>query len=378
VSEPRLRVAMTIEQCWHSVPGGTAVAALELGRKLLGSADVDLVGVAALHRGPPPPPWRPAFPVRSLPLPRLALYEAWHLFRRPRVEHATGPVDVIHATGLAMPPRSTPIVLTIHDLAFRRYPEHFSRPGLRFFNQSLALARREADLVLCSSLATLADCRADGFDTERLRHVPLGIESEPADAVAIERVRRTHSLDRPYVLWVGTMEPRKNLTGLLDAYGRLDPTLDVDLVLAGPRGWKEDVSRRIRALPDRARERVRVLGFVSHADLGPLYAGAAAFCFPSLLEGFGFPVLEAMAQGTAVVTSQETATAELAGDAGLLVDPRDAAAIAGALERVLTDTPLAERLRLAGPARAAEYTWARSAQLVKEAYREVASNAYLR
>jgi glycosyltransferase involved in cell wall biosynthesis len=281
-------------------------------------------------------------------------------------------VDVIHATGLAVPPHSAPIVFTVHDLTFLHFPEHFSRPGRRFFRQSIELARRDADLVLCSSLATLADCDAAGFETSRLRHVPLGIESEPADAAGIERVRRTHSLDRRYVLWVGTIEPRKNLTGLLDAYGRLDAGLDVDLVLVGPRGWKEDVSRHVGALPERARERVRVLGFVPHADLGPLYAGASAFCYPSLLEGFGFPVGEAMAQGTPVVTSQGTATAELAADAGLLVDPRDPAAIAEALERVLTDVDLAERLRRTGPVRATEYTWARTAQLVKEAYREVA------
>jgi glycosyltransferase involved in cell wall biosynthesis len=368
VSERRLRVAMTIEQCWHRVPGGTAVAALELGRVLSGDPDLDVVGVAAIHRQPPPPAWRPTFRVRSLPLPRLALYEAWHLLRRPRVERATGPVDVIHATGLAMPPRTAPIVLTVHDLAFRRYPEHFSRPGLRFFNQSLGLAQREANVVLCSSLATLADCREAGFEASRLRHVPLGVESERAGVDAVERVRHIYSLRRPYVLWVGTMEPRKNLARLLDAYGRLEA--DADLVLVGPHGWKEELSRRLHALPERARGRVHVLGFVPSSDLAPLYAGASVFCFPSLLEGFGFPVLEAMAQGTPVVTSEGTSTAELAADAGLLVDPLDPSTIAAALERVLSERALAEHLRRTGLARAAEYTWERTARLVKDAYQE--------
>jgi glycosyltransferase involved in cell wall biosynthesis len=370
VSERRLRVAMTFEQCWHRVPGGTARAAIDLARELHRDPELDVVGVAAWHRTLPSAPFRPPTPVQRLPLPQLALYEAWHVFRRPRVERATGRVHVIHATGLAMPPRSAPIVLTVHDLTFLHHPEHFSPAGRRFFRQSMALARREADLILCSSLATLEDCRAAGFEPERLRHVPLGVETLRADAAEVERVRRSYALERPYVLWAGTMEPRKNLKGLIDAFGRLDA--DVELVLVGPRGWKENPARLFGALPGNKRQRVRVLGFVPSADLGPLYAGASVFCFPSLLEGFGLPVVEAMAQGTPVVTSRGTSTAEVSGNAALLVDPRDAAEIAGALRRVLADDALAERLRRAGSARAAEYTWERTARLVKEAYRELA------
>jgi glycosyltransferase involved in cell wall biosynthesis len=370
VSERPLRVAMTFEQCWHRVPGGTALAAIDLGRELHRDPELDVVGVAAWHRTLPAPPFRPPPPVRRLPLPQLTLYEAWHVLRRPSVERATGPVHVIHATGLAMPPRSAPIVLTVHDLAFLRHPEHFSRAGRRFFAQSMTLAHRDADLILCSSLATLEDCRAAGFDRKRLRHVPLGVETVRATAAEVARVRRAYALEGPYVLWVGTMEPRKNLEGLFDAFGRLDT--DVELVLVGPRGWQEDPAGRLDALPERKRRHVRALGFLPHADLGPLYAGASVFCFPSLLEGFGLPVVEAMAQGTPVVTSRGTSTAEVSGDAGLLVDPRDPVEIADALGRVLADDGLAERLSHAGAAQAAEYTWERTARLVKEAYRELA------
>ena len=197
-----MRVAMTLEQCWHRVPGGTAVAAIELARELADRPEVDLVGVAARHRGPPPEPWRPPIPVRHLPLPRPALYEAWHLLGRPRLEG----FDVVHATGVAVPPRTSPLVVTVHDLSYLVYPEHFSRAGLRFFRQALRRTHERADLVLCSSEATLRHCAEVGLPRERLRHVPLGVRSEPARDV--ETVLERHGVSRPYVLWTGTVEPR--------------------------------------------------------------------------------------------------------------------------------------------------------------------------
>ncbi len=362
---------MTLEQCWHRVPGGTAVAAIETARVLAARPDLSVVGVAAAHRSPPPPRWRPPVDTRYLRLPRIALYEAWHYLRRPAVERATGPVDVIHATGIAMPPRTAPIVTTIHDLAFVANPAHFSRAGLRFFRRALSLTLSQADLVLCSSRATLEQCRAAGFDEARLRHVPLGVRAEPATHDEVARVRIAHALESPYVLWVGTVEPRKNLPGLMQAFRQLEH--DVDLVLVGPKGWNEDLERLLAELEPRVRDRVRVLGFVSEDDLGALYAGAEVFCFPSLLEGFGFPVLEAMAQGTPVVTSGETSTAELAQDAGILVDPRDPDSIAGALSRVLSESSLAAGLAEAGRSRAAGYTWEKTADLVAQAYAEAAA-----
>ncbi|MGH2997181.1 MAG: glycosyltransferase family 4 protein, partial [Gaiellaceae bacterium] len=294
--------------------------------------------------------------------PRAVLYETWHLLGRPRVERATGPVDVIHATGLAMPPRSAPLVATIHDLSFLVYPGHFSRAGRRFFRQALGRARERADLVLCSSEATLEHCAAVGFDRARLRHVPLGVRAPFVLPAEVEAVRAKYGLERPYVLWTGTVEPRKNLPRLLRAFESVGG--EVDLVLVGPRGWNEELE---------AGPRVRVLGFVPYADLGALYAGAEVFCFPSLMEGFGFPVLEAMAQGTPVVTSAGTSTEELARGAAVLVDPQDHRSIGNGIERVLREPALARELREAGPRRAAEYTWARSAELVAAAYEEVRS-----
>jgi glycosyltransferase involved in cell wall biosynthesis len=370
-----VRVAFTLEQCWHRVPGGTAVAALELARALADRRDVELVGVAARHRHAPPEQWRPPIPVSQLALPRIPLYESWHYLRRPRVERATGRIDAIHATGMVMPPPSSPVVLTVHDLSYLDYPELFSRQGLRFFNRALDLARRDAALVLCSSLATLARCREAGFAEARLRHVPLGVRVTRATQEDVARVRQAYGLGERFILWTGTIEPRKNLPGLIRAFSLLDT--DAELVLVGPRGWNETLDKRVGDLPASVRERVRLLGWVPQADLDALYAAATVMCFPSLLEGFGFPVVEAMGQGTPVVTSLGTSTEELAaGGAGLLVDPRRPDAIAEALGRILDDTRLAAQLTGTGLRRAAEYTWERTAALVASAYVE-ASGASL-
>lgn len=361
-----MRVAVTLEQCWHDVPGGVATSALESVRALQATTEVDLVGVAARHPGPPREPFVPTIPVHHLPLPRLALYEAWHRFRHPAVQRATGAVDVIHVTGMAMPPRSAPMVVTVHDLAFLDDPGQFTARGVRFFHRAIELARRDADIVVCPSDATAAACHRNGFAASRLRVVPWGIEVRPPDPAALDRVRRTYRLDRPFVLWLGTIEPRKNLPRLLDAFARLGRD-DVELVIAGGEGWNDELA----AIETRAPAGVRRLGFVPAADLPALYAAASVFCFPSRQEGFGLPVLEAMAQGTPVVTSAGTATAEVVGDTGRLVDPDDVGAIAAALAELLDDPDGARRLGAAGRHRAAtELTWARTASGLVSAYED--------
>ncbi len=363
------RVAVTLEQCWHAVPGGTARAALESLRALQAHTDLDLVGVSARHGAPPAPAWVPPVPVAALPLPRLALYEAWHRLRWPAVQRATGPVDVIHATGMAVPPPSAPLVVTVHDLAFLRHPEQFTRRGVRFFHRALELARRDATLVVCPSQATLDDCAAHGFERRRLRLVPWGIDVVPASPEAVAGVRARFGLAGRYVLWTGTIEPRKNLPTLLDAFARLGRG-DVTLVLAGPQGWNEDLGSRL----DRLGARVRAVGFVDPDALQALYAGADVFCFPSFEEGFGLPVLEAMAQGTAVVTSSGTATAEVVGPAGVVVEPGDTDALAGALARLLDDGAERDRLGRQGRQRAVErFSWASTAAGLAAAYREAAA-----
>ncbi|MEO6629599.1 MAG: glycosyltransferase family 1 protein [Aquihabitans sp.] len=363
-------MAVTVEQCWHRVPGGTATSILGTLEALSRREDLDVVGVAARHGEAAPGPFTPPVAVRHLPLPRLALYESWHGLRWPPVERATGPVDVVHATAIAVPPSRAPLVMTIHDLAFLADASLATKHGNRFFRRGTELARRHAQLVLVPSEATATECRAAGFDADRLRVVPWGTTPVNAAAADVKATLVRFGLSRPYVLFVGTIEPRKNLAGLLGAMARLAGR-EIDLVLVGPDGWNEDLDAKVRVL-DGSGIRVHRLGFLAPADLSPLYAGAAVFCFPSLREGFGMPVLDAMAHGVPVVTSTGTATAEVAGDAGLLVDPLDHEAIGLAVARVLDDPSLAADLSARGRARASTYTWDRTAALTAAAYAEVA------
>lgn len=293
-----VRVAYTLEQCWHRIPGGTGVAALRIAEALGPHNDVRLVGVAGRHRHLPPEPWVPTIPVAHLPIASPWLYECWLRAQWPKVEMATGRVDIAHATTLIPCPTDAKLVVTLHDLAFLHDASQFTAHGVSVFRRSLAQIKRRADLVLCCSQATMDDCVAAGIAADRLRLVPLGVETERATEPEIARVRQVYRLPDEYLLFVGTVEPRKNLKGLVAALEHLrNPPL---LVVAGADGWGDSGVTES--------DQVRFLGFVPSEDLSGLYGGAAVFCYPSEREGYGLPVLEAMAQGTPVVTSRGTAT----------------------------------------------------------------------
>jgi glycosyltransferase involved in cell wall biosynthesis len=362
-----MRVATTVEQSWHVVPGGIATVTIELLKALSEGGDLDLVGVAARHRRPPPDPFIPPIPVRSMPFPRRVLYESWQWLRWPPIERATGPVDVVHDAGYVVPPSKAPLVATVHDLLFLEYPGHYTWHTRAVLRRGLELARRHSRLIMCPSRATMADCQTAGIGPERLRLVPWGVRGRPVEEEDAHRVRIRYGLYRPFVLFSGTIEPRKNLRRVIDAFRSLDRT-DLELVLAGPQGWREGIETALEPLGGRARR----LGFVPRPDLDALYASATVVVYPSLREGFGLPVLEAMAQGAPVVTSAGTATEEVAGNAAVLVDPLDVDAIASAIDRLLDDHGLAERLGQAGRERAAGFTWARSAELAREVFAEAA------
>ncbi len=360
-----MRVAVPLEQCWHDVPGGTARTSIDLTTALAARDDVEVVGVAARHAAPPASAWRPSVPVEHLPLPRPLLYETWHGLGRPRVESATGPVDLCHVVGGAVAPSTAPLVVTIHDLAFLHHPDMFTRHGLRFFRRALALTIDRSRLVFVPSQATLEDCVDAGIDRRRLRHVPWGVTVTDPDDRDVERVRAAHGIDGDYVVMVGTLEPRKNLPGVLEAWRHLGRD-DLQLVVVGPAGWGDAID------PATLPPRLVQTGFVPVEDRDALYRGALASVYPSLLEGFGLPVLESMALGCPVVTSSGTSTAELvAGDLGFAIDPRQPEAIADALSRLADDAGLRASMAARGRAAAADYTWERAAALVVAGYEEV-------
>lgn len=360
----RVRVALTFEHCWRDVPGGTGIAAVELGRALSERDDVEVVGVAGRHARPATAGYVPNVPMTHLPVGGALLVESMLRFGRPRVERATGRIDVLHATTIIPFPAGpdVPLVATIHDLAFLRHPEFFTRRGTQVFVRSLEELRRRAVIVMCSSRATLADCAAHGFDEERLRLVPLGVRLRTVGAAEAAQVRGRLGLPAEYLLSVGTLEPRKNLPRLIEAHRNLGADVP-PLVVAGSVGWGRD---DVRARPS-ANDRVTFVGHVADADLPAVYSGASVLCYPSLMEGFGLPILEAMSQGTPVVTSVGTSTEEVAGGAAVLVDPHSVSSIADGIRDALSRRGELSQL---GVERAKGASWEGTADLVVRAYRD--------
>ncbi|MCH2412132.1 MAG: glycosyltransferase [Acidimicrobiales bacterium] len=256
-----IRAALLLEQCWHRVPGGTAVAAVELAGAMARRADVEVVGIAASHRGEPVIAPPEGIEIAHLRLPRPLLYESWVRLGRPRIDRPCGDPDLVHATGGAVPATGAPLVATIHDLAWRHHPDHFTPRGRRMFEAWLSAAGR-ARRVLCPSAATAADLSDAGVPTERICVVPLGVDLRAAEPVDVEALRARHGLEGfegKVVLWVGVAEPRKNLAGLVEAMAAVP---DAVLVLVGPPGWGVDVERLVAPLGDR----VRVVGPVTEDE----------------------------------------------------------------------------------------------------------------
>ncbi|OZB89454.1 MAG: glycosyl transferase family 1 [Microbacterium sp. 14-71-5] len=362
-----VRVALTVEQCWQPVPGGSGTYVAALTEALAGRSDVDLVGLAARHPDGAEPRPAPSGAVRHSQLPRVALYEAWNRLRRPLAESTTGAVDVVHATTWALPGHRAPLVVTVHDLAFLRDPGHFTRRGNSYFRRALDLVRAEAAQVVVPSAMTARDCGDAGIDRSRVTVVPHGVRARQVSEADRVAWRRRYGVDRPYVLWCGTLEPRKNVDRLVAAFAaaRAEGALDTDLVLVGPSGWGDAENRVADALTHVPSGSVHLLGRLSDEDLQVAYSGATCFAFPSLWEGFGMPVLEAMAHGVPVVTSAGSAMAEFAGEVGWTVDPTDVDAIAGAL----VDAARSSTAGAASARAAARYTWSASADAHVGVYR---------
>jgi len=308
--------------------------------------------------------------IRTLPITDDWLARLWHRLRLPvPVEVVTGPLDVFYSPDFVLPPthRSTRTLLTVHDLSFLHYPEAFV-PALRqYLERVVPRSIARADLVLADSASTRSDIVSLlGVSPSQVQVLYSGVsprfrpQAEPGER---ERLRTCYGLgERPYVLSVGTLQPRKNYVRLVRAFASLKPKVlapGTQLLIAGGQGW---LYQEILAEAEKHGERVRSLGFVDDADLPALYRHAALFAFPSLYEGFGLPVLEAMACGIPVVCSNASSLPEVAGDAALLVDPLDTDGLAAAIARALADGNLRQGMIARGLAQAAHFTWEQAAR----------------
>lgn len=286
--------------------------------------------------------------------------------------------DIFHGT-LNVVPLVCPIpsVVTIHDLAFIRFPGTFRSYNRTYLDFATRLSVRRSARILAVSEHTKREVVGLlGVDPDRVVVTPNAARAHfrPPDPTVLAAFRARHSLPEHFVLYVGTLEPRKNLTTLLDAYRQIAPERRVPLLIGGGKGWMyTPVFERLEALG--LRDSVHFVGYIEEEDLPLWYAAATLFVFPSLYEGFGMPPLEAMACGTPVVTSTSSSLPEVVGDAGLMIPPTDADALATAIVRLLNDSALRSELRQRGLQRAQQFAWQTTAARTLAVYNYVGLTA---
>jgi alpha-1,3-rhamnosyl/mannosyltransferase len=309
------------------------------------------------HEGSTLSPWQT--------YPRLALLFFLNLPLNPAASIVTSGFDVLHLTNqIRKRPRWTRVTATLHDLTCWIMPEVHTKGNIEADRRFADAVVKKADRLIAVSENTRQDAiRILGIDPDRIEAIHSGVPSAFFDAAPKPAAK-------PYVLFVGTIEPRKNLDTLLDAWQALKPSLrdEYELLIAGPTGWNSasTMARLGAGIPG-----VRHIGYVEEGDLPGLTAGATVFAYPSLYEGFGFPLAQAMAARVPVLTSSTSCLPEIAGDGALLADPRSQSELAAALDRLLTSPSLRAQLALTGRARAERYRWelcaARSIEFFKRA-----------
>lgn len=282
--------------------------------------------------------------------PRLAMLYAVNAPGNPMLEWLASRAGVFHVSNQLRRniPKRPRITATLHDLTCWLMPELHTAANVRADHFFAEHTLKRADGLIAVSENTRQDAiRILGIAPDKIVTIHSGVPAEYFDATPLRR-------PKPYVLFVGTIEPRKNLDTLLDAWSGMRFRDDLDLIVAGPPGWS---SEHVMARLTSGEPGVKYLGYVAEEEMPALTAGATAFVYPSLYEGFGFPVAQAMAAGVAVITSNTSCLPEIAGDGALLIDPKSVAELRAALERVLDSESLRAELSSKGRARAAHYTW---------------------
>jgi glycosyltransferase involved in cell wall biosynthesis len=351
----RLRIAIDASRTTVARRTGTENYALQLIRALIMQPSPH--EFTLYFRDPPPAglfPHRPSVHHKVIPFPRMWTHlrfaaELWH--DRPDMTFVPA-----HTLPYVFPGAG---MVTLHDLGYKFFPEAHPARELHYLDQTTRYSARRADRILADSEATRRDLIAQyGVDSRKITVIYPGVEGiARASDTEIAAVRAKYGLQQAYLLFVGTLQPRKNLKRLIEAFHQADLP-DHVLVLAGKPGWLFD-----RAIPDTVdRSHVLLPGYIPDSDIAPLYSGAAGFVFPSLYEGFGFPVVESMRCGTPVLCANTSSLPELAGDAAILVDPLDTNAIAEGMNRLVKergDTRIAK-----GYQQAAQFTWNRAAEQI--------------
>jgi glycosyltransferase involved in cell wall biosynthesis len=326
--------------------------------------------------------WAPNLMERATRMPSRVFGPVASRLGRPHIEWLVGESDLLVATNFLPPPTaSRGVVLVVHDLAFETMPEmapHHDERWRRSFERWL----RRSAAVIVPSEATRDDLltRHD-VEPGRVSVVYHGTDADafaPSSPAEVEAMRGRFDIGGPYVMFLGGLEPRKNLENLILAFSMLDVS-DLSLVIAGGSvrwapTYAERVDQTIAGLPSETRDRIVRVGYVEHAERRALISGAELLAYPSLAEGFGFPVLEAFAANVPVVTSNVSSLPEVAGDAAVLVDPTDATAIAAGIREVLADADLRNVLRAAGTARLTSFTWQRCARETAAVLRRAAQH----
>ncbi len=324
--------------------------------------------------------WPSNFRMRSVLLTDRWMHILWQRLRLPLpIQVFTGPLDLYHSPDFVLPPTGrAPALLTVHDLSFLRVPQFFV-PGFReYLERAVSRAVRKARHILADSESTRRDLiELMAVAPERVSVLYPGVEPRfrpVKDVELLDAVRARYALPERFILGLSTLQPRKNFDGLIKSYHRLlqdkcnQPEFEsLHLVIAGGRGWMyEETLTLVKRL--RLGSRVHFPGFVADADLPSLYSLALVFAFPSWYEGFGLPVLEAMACGTPVVAADNSSLPEVMGQAGILVDAGDTDALTEALARLACDDSLRAELVNAGYEQACGFTWEAAAKRLLAVY----------
>lgn len=332
--------------------------------------------VAGAHISQLTPPLAPNFSWCPTHLNTKWLARIWHRARLPLpVEYITGQLDLFHATDFVLPPTcpSTRTLLTVHDLSFIRTPETASPRLRRYLSAVVPRSVAAANHILADSAATRHDL-IDLYHTppDKITVLLSGVDARfrsIEDDNTLSATRRKYNIGtQPYLFTIGTVQPRKNYARVVEALAALHQRgHDYKLVIAGGRGWLEDdLYHTIDRL--NMQSHVKLIGFVDDADLPALYSSAACTVFVSLYEGFGLPVLESMACGTPVITSNISSLPEVAGDAAPTVAPTDTRAIRDTIEAVITNPAYHAELRAQGLAQARRFTWDNAAKQLMDVY----------